>query len=450
MERRQHLQQQHQQHHHHDQQHQHGLPEDEDDHTMSWLSFSQRHRRLPERQQHQHQISRSAWQTILRVAKAQAHEGREGGKEGGRGGPPTKKERENLLWVVYAMFDAGVPPSKGDVDWVVQMLAAAREWDALHDVLEKVLIAASFSDGGGGDEGNSSYDRSSLDVIGCNRLLHAFAREGEGKRALDFLSFMEERLGVPPDVVSYTSVMDALAKCGEWQEAVQLLENMEEREKGEEWWEGRVVAPRPNVRTYTVAMQACAKAGKWQQCLVLMDRLVKGGLKPDAFSCSIALDACARAKQPEAALTLLQKMEEGGLAVRPDVVSYTNVIRAFEGGRKAKVNVQGAVAVRNLLKRVKASSIRPDIMLWNSALRVCVKLGQWQLTQEILKEMDQDGIVPDEWTVRAVTSGGRVEGSAGRERGQTLALLRTMQDRNKDRIMPLRGGRNVSRMRGSV
>jgi pentatricopeptide repeat domain-containing protein 1 len=288
-----------------------------------------------------------------------------------------------------------------------------------------------------------------LDVIGCNRLLHALAREGEGKRAVDFLTFMEERLGVPPDVVSYTSVMDACGKSGQWQEAVRLLERMEEEGEG---WEGGG-APRPNLRTYTVGMQACAKAGKWQQCLALMDRLMAGGLKPDTFVCTIALDACARAKQPEAALTLLEKMEEGGMAVKPDVVSYTNVIRAFEGGRKAKVNVGGAVAVRHLLKRVKAWGMRPDMMLWNSALRVCVKLGQWQLTQEILKEMDQDGLAPDEWTVRAVASGGRVEGSAGRERGQTLALLREMQDRSegkKTRGGGRGGGGRLSRMRGGV
>jgi len=446
MERRRHLQQHHQQH----RQDHHRLSEDEGDYPVSWFPFSQPHRRLPGHQRHQQQISRSAWQTLLRVAKAQVQEEREGEKGGGSGRQLTKNGRENLLWVLGAMFDAGIPPSNGDVDWVVQTLATAREWDALHKVLEKVAMAASFSRGGVGDEGNGSRGRGSLDVIGCNRLLHALAREGEGKRALDFLSFMEDRLGVPPDVVSYTSVIDALAKSGEWQEAVRLLETMEERESTKEGWEGGGVALRPNVRTYTVAMQACAKAGKWQQCLALMDRLMEKGMKPDAFSCSIALDACARAKQPEAALTLLEKMEEGGLAVRPDVVSYTNVIRAFEGGGSENAHVERAKAVRDLLKRVKAWGVRPDIMLWNSALRVSVKLGQWQLTQEILKEMDRDSIVPDEWTVRAVTSGGRVEGSAGRERGQTLALLRTMQDRNKGQRMPLRGGRNMPRMRGSV
>jgi len=180
---------------------------------------------------------------------------------------------------------------------------------------------------------------------------------------------------------------------------------------------------------------------------------MEGGLKPDTVACTVALDACARAKQPEAALMLLEKMEEGGLEVRPNVVTYTNVIRAFEGGGKVKAKVGGAVAVRHLLQRVKAWGLRPDMMCWNSALRVCVKLGQWQLTQEILKAMDKDGLVPDEWTVRAVTSGGRVEGSAGRERGQTLGLLREMQDRSEGKKTPQRGGRwegSLSRMRRRV
>ncbi len=361
----------------------------------------------PSTLQQQHQLSRPAWQTLLRAAK---------GKASSSSSSLTHSQHDEALWVLHAMLEAGVPPSKGDLDWAVQALAGARQWEAVSSLLEKAAAAAN---GGGGGL---------MDVIGCNRLLHAMGREGEATRPLAFLRFMQERLGVRPDVVSFTSVMDACGKAGDWQGALRLLEGMEKDAKHNP---SSSSSPRPNLRTYTVGMRACARAGEWQRCLALLERMEQA---PDTIACNVALEACARAHQPQPALALLEEMERGELGDRalPDLVSYTNAIRAQEGGK----NGGSAATARQLLKRFKAQgggSMRPDVLLYNSALRVCVQEKQWRLAHEILGEMQRDGLAPDDLTVRALTrggggGGGEGGGGGGRERAQALALLRTMQD----------------------
>jgi len=232
--------------------------------------------------------------------------------------------------------------------------------------------------------------------------------------------------------------MDACGRGGDWRGALNLLETIErEKNRGER-------GLRANLITYTVVMKACAQAGQWQPCIALLERLMKSDsqgaeepecLRPDTIACNVALEACAQGLQPNAALRLLKKMEEGwdgvqGMSPAPDQISYTNVIRALRrGGGNGEDVVK---TVHQILQRAKARKLRPDNRLYNSALKVYVHEGHWRLAKELLKDMDQRQMIPDEFTVRILTRGRGKGGGGGRERGQTLALLRDMQDRLGD------------------
>jgi pentatricopeptide repeat protein len=417
---------------------------------------------------HRH-LSWSAWQELARAAKVLAKERESGGKRKRRrnrkavsesgndvreaGGKESSDQGGELLWVLKAMLEAGVVPSRGDLEWSLQMLASQKAWDALEDLLEKAATvhvarvgkdeSVVGEDGRGEDmdgsgRSNDPIKSSCLDVIGCNRLLHAMAQNGEGERSVTFLKFMRDRIGVVPDMISYTSAMDACGRGGDWRGALNLLETIErEQNRGER-------GLRANLITYTVVMKACAQAGQWQPCIALLERLMKSdsqgaeepdSLRPDTIACNVALEACVQGLQPNAALRLLNKMEEGwdgvqGMSPAPDQISYTNVIRALRrGGGNGEDVVK---TVHQILQRAKARKLRPDNRLYNSALKVYVHEGHWRLAKELLKDMDQRQMVPDEFTVRILTRGRGKGGGGGRERGQTLALLRDMQDRFED------------------
>ncbi len=129
-------------------------------------------------------------------------------------------------------------------------------------------------------------------------------------------------------------------------------------------------------------------------------------------------------------------------------MSYTAAIRAHEGGGGGgSAQSQGAkddpvTAARGLLGRLKARGLAPDGPLYNALLRVCAQGGQWRVAGDVLREMAWEaGIGPDEWTVRALTGavasagGGGGGGPKAKERGQTLAFLRRLQEEGKKRSL---------------
>lgn len=346
-------------------------------------------------------------------------------------------------------------------------------------------------------EGSSGAGSGAVDVVACNRLLHALGRHAEkggqqhqhhaARALLELMASGRLGLGAKPDVVSYTTVLDALGKAGDWAGVSALLQEMGER--GD---------PLPNLRTYTVAMRTAARAGRWERCLALLGDVARWGIRVrrrrvgfgfgwwamcvctkrrrtlwlfiyptrthqlDAVAYNTALEACARAKQATQARALLVRMEkeadiEGG--PEPDLMSYTAAIRAHEGpigegGGGAEKEGNGEVvvtAVRGLLRRLQARGLEPDVRVYNAVLRVCAQRAQWRAAGDVLREMAWEaGFAPDEWTVRALTAS--VPTPGGRERGQTLAFLRRLQDGakgGKERDAGRSRSMAVARVRGS-
>merc|ERR1719247_1801929 len=87
----------------------------------------------------------------------------------------------------------------------------------------------------------------------------------------------------------------------------------------------------PDVRSYSSAMQACVAKSDMQQAMQLLARVWDEQLTPDAAMLNTLLGGRATLSQSEQALQLVDAFEERG--VRPDVLSYSLLIRACVRGR---------------------------------------------------------------------------------------------------------------------
>ena len=100
----------------------------------------------------------------------------------------------------------------------------------------------------------------------------------------------------------------AAARERKWQKALVLLSELEA----------------PNIVHYNAAIDACGKSGQWEAALALLREMPHA---PDAYSYGGAIGACGKGGQPEAALALLAEMrDEHGL--RPNSVVYNSAISA--------------------------------------------------------------------------------------------------------------------------
>eukprot|EP00397_Hematodinium_sp_SG-2012_P004514 GEMP01004526.1.p1 GENE.GEMP01004526.1~~GEMP01004526.1.p1 ORF type:complete len:1110 (+),score=304.38 GEMP01004526.1:435-3764(+) len=109
-----------------------------------------------------------------------------------------------------------------------------------------------------------------------------------------------------------------------------------------------------DTRLCNAVLHACAHAGMWQQCLLLMrDWQHKRGMWQFAGS------------------------------ARPDVVSYTLVIRALSREKNNEVWEQGL----RLLRTMKRYDVVPNVRTYNALLALLAKTRQWHAALDLLRTM---------------------------------------------------------------
>ncbi|EWM21538.1 tpr-like protein [Nannochloropsis gaditana] len=127
------------------------------------------------------------------------------------------------------------------------------------------------------------------------------------------------KAGVPVGLSSYNLAVEALAHQGEWKKALKIITYMERQ------------AVWPDTRTYTSALDACARAGEWQRALLLLEEMVTvKGVPPAIGSYNAVLSACVKGGQSARATTFFQDMVKKEVGV--DARSFAVAIAACEDG----------------------------------------------------------------------------------------------------------------------
>jgi pentatricopeptide repeat protein len=173
------------------------------------------------------------------------------------------------------------------------------------------------------------------DVRTYNVLLDCWAKSGREdapERAEEIVALLEGgQHGFRPDNRMYAAVLEAWAKSradNAPQRALDLLKQLESRcLSGEN-------ACCPTMFHYAIVINAFAERGDHPGVVALIARMEHAGIKPDAYCYNGCIKAIIRSKASDAgrqAVKVLRLMQKSGSACsRPDVVTYTSCISAFE------------------------------------------------------------------------------------------------------------------------
>ncbi|XP_052151425.1 pentatricopeptide repeat-containing protein At1g62670, mitochondrial-like [Oryza glaberrima] len=219
-----------------------------------------------------------------------------------------------------------------------------------------------------------------------NRLLDAFARDGDGDAALRVLRRMRHSSpACAPTAASYTSAMSALAKAGRPADAAALFDDML----------ANGVAPDRCafsflLHVYSSHLHLPSAA---HSVLVWMSRL---GLPPTPIDYADLVFSFCRAGRLPDALQLLDEMR--ALNYPLTLHSYTPILQVY----CANADMQSADA---LISSMRSTGCHPDVVFYNIYVNGLCKVGDFDAVQRTIDESGRNGWVPDAVTYSTYIAG---------------------------------------------
>jgi len=212
----------------------------------------------------------------------------------------------------------------------------------------------------------------------------------------------------------------------QWKGAIQILETMANR----------------NVTATTVmynrAISACANAREVRHAMSLISKMKDAKVPPDTVTYNSLISACAAVGQWKNALRLLDECENSNNNnnnnhnnnnnnnnnnrhnVRPDIITYTNAMKACARG---KVPTR-ALALLEAVKKKK--NLKLDAYVYTTVIDACGKSKMWRKALDLLDEMKESEIIPNAYTYSAAMAAC----GNGSQWERALELLNQMKEKN--------------------
>ena len=216
-----------------------------------------------------------------------------------------------------------------------------------------------------------------LDGLSVMTCLHACAELGlayEGLRYLDMMKSVKkvaqqtaryQRYGarqplMGPDAVAYRCAISACARGGAWREGIRLLQECKD-----------VTGTPANTVAYTAAITGCEYAGEWKEAFFLLDKMRKEGVEPNELTMGAVIGACATA--------------------------CTHDENEPLDGTSMPLPQKKAMQLFSLMKK-DPSLVKPNIQVYNAAIRVCAEASDTQRAFRILQDAKDSGIERTQFT----------------------------------------------------
>eukprot|EP00617_Octactis_speculum_P008051 CAMPEP_0185779356 /NCGR_PEP_ID=MMETSP1174-20130828/95563_1 /TAXON_ID=35687 /ORGANISM="Dictyocha speculum, Strain CCMP1381" /LENGTH=1021 /DNA_ID=CAMNT_0028468473 /DNA_START=210 /DNA_END=3275 /DNA_ORIENTATION=+ len=160
----------------------------------------------------------------------------------------------------------------------------------------------------------------SPDAMTFRYLLPGLVRFNRAGEALEAADAMQDKFGIEPDLMLYTTILNALSKKGDAIGAVNLLQKM------------KANGPFPNIKSFTAVMQACMEAKDPELALAVCKEMRSCGIEPDGVVYAILVDAlCAQGDVSRAAQLIdstRREFVQNKTTFGPTVSTYNALIRS--------------------------------------------------------------------------------------------------------------------------
>lgn len=185
----------------------------------------------------------------------------------------------------------------------------------------------------------------------------------------------------PRTAKEFTVCIGAYGRTRDWRRAVGLLDEMQR------------VGVEPNLFSFSAAISACAKDAQWERAVALLEEMPQRGIEPDVVSYSAAITACEKGRQWERAVALLEEMQRRD--VKPDVICFNAVISAFEKGGQWE-------RALSLLEEMQRRGVAPDVISFNAAIQACNAAGQQVPAMQLFERLEASHLDGDVVSFNAI------------------------------------------------
>ncbi|KAL6968751.1 hypothetical protein U1Q18_034544 [Sarracenia purpurea var. burkii] len=203
-----------------------------------------------------------------------------------------------------------------------------------------------------------------------NILIHGWCKARQVEKARNAMGEME-RLGLPPDVISYTCFIESYCREKDFRKVDAVLEEMQEK------------GCSPNSVTYTIVMHALGKAKEVNEALKVYEKMRQSGCVPDPSFYSSLIHVLSKAGRLKDAREVFDDMSKQG--VNPDVLTYNTMITtACEHSQEE--NALG------LLGEMEKSRCKPDLRTYTPLLKMCCRKKRMKMLSFLLEHLFENDV----------------------------------------------------------
>lgn len=233
-------------------------------------------------------------------------------------------------------------------------------------------------------------------------------------KAMRLFSVLKKDPSVPdPTIQVYNAAIRSCAEALDMERAFAIFDEL--RDNG-------IV---PNIITYGALMTACERKESIEHAdkvfQMMMTHEEEGNLQPNEIIYGAAISCCRKARDPERAFGLLKKMIRED-SLEPNVAVFNTVIMAQAESTLSspEENMERAMAVFKILKSQEYTAASPDRRTYNILIRIMAANKNPRQAESLLRQMQEDGFVPDVDLFTATVS-------SYERKGQPLKALQLME-----------------------
>ncbi|XP_031485862.1 pentatricopeptide repeat-containing protein At5g28460-like [Nymphaea colorata] len=304
-----------------------------------------------------------------------------------------KKSRPlDALRLAEKMASHGVFPDAIHLTQLISKLCNIGErrkaWIALHAVMDKggKVHVPSFNALLAGLGRDCDFSKMNLllsemkklgvepNIVTFSTLINNLCKSHRVDEALHVFENMTEAGGCVPDVIMFNTLVDGLCKVGRRQEGLALVGRMKE------------FGCSPNVVTYNCLIDGFCKAGEIDGARELFTQMVNDEVRPNMITMNCILDGMCKNGRIGNALEFFRSIEEKGL--KGNAVTYGCMINGF-----CQVNNVGKALA--LFEEMKQRGVAPDFVIYCTLISGLSYAERLDEARSYLNLMKNDGFCPD-------------------------------------------------------
>jgi pentatricopeptide repeat protein len=202
-------------------------------------------------------------------------------------------------------------------------------------------------------------------MVTFNTLIDACARSGELGRIPSLLKDIDAQ-GLKLGIVTYSAILKGYCQSNRLDEAFELLEGMRRTAKLE-----------PDEIMYNSLLDGCARQGLYDRGMSVLEKMQQSGIRPSNFTLSVLVKMANRAKRLDQAFEICKDLSSK-YGFRLNVHVFANLVQAC-------INHHDLPRAMGVLERMLQERVRPDVRTYTLLLRAFIEARKPQDAAGLLR-----------------------------------------------------------------